>query len=135
MAHCQSIEHSQATRRTLFLVRARFPLLAFSRTLLLVIGLAASSYLQASAGGRSDFSGSPSTNAGATCAVCHAPDGATLPAIGIVGPDVIDAGTTQNYYVVMLGVLPKLRALASLKRISSANSFRMRATYKNLMAN
>lgn len=54
-------------------------------------------------GGRSGFSGDPSTNAGATCTVCHAPDGATLPAVGLVGPDVMDAGATAFFYVVMTG--------------------------------
>ena len=59
--------------------------------------------VQASAGGRSSFSGSPSTNGGATCSVCHAPDGATPPTLGIVGPDTVNAGAIQNFYIVIQG--------------------------------
>ena len=70
---------------------------------LLLMMLAPIAELHASVGGRSGFSGNPSTNAGATCSVCHAPDGATPPAIGIVGPHNLNAGVTQNYYVVMVG--------------------------------
>ena len=65
--------------------------------------LAGASHVQGSAGGRSGFSGDPSVNGGATCSVCHAPDGATPPDIGIAGPDTINAGQTLFYYVVMLG--------------------------------
>jgi glucose/arabinose dehydrogenase len=75
----------------------------FARSLLLVTLMTTGIDSQASAGGRSGFSGDPSTNAGATCSVCHAPDGAAPPAIGIVGPHKISAGVTQNYYVVMVG--------------------------------
>ena len=67
----------------------------------LLLGTSASA--SASALGRSGFSGDPSSNAGADCSVCHAPDGAPVPAIGIVGPQSIDAGTTRAFYVVMLG--------------------------------
>ena len=59
--------------------------------------------VQGSAGGRSGFSGDPAANAGTTCSVCHAPDGAPVPAIGFVGPHTMDAGTTNNFYVVMIG--------------------------------
>ncbi|CAA0079364.1 Quinoprotein glucose dehydrogenase B [Halioglobus japonicus] len=74
-----------------------------ARTLLALSVLAGASYVQASAGGRSGFSGDPSTNGGATCSVCHAPDGATPPAIGVAGPDTMSAGQTMFYYIVMLG--------------------------------
>jgi len=57
----------------------------------------------ASAGGRSGFAGDPAVNSGAVCSVCHAPDGAPAPAIGIVGPGHLDAGASNNFYVVMLG--------------------------------
>jgi glucose/arabinose dehydrogenase len=57
----------------------------------------------ASAGGRSGFSGNPSTNGGAPCSVCHAPDGAAIPTVGIVGPNRISAGTTQSFSVVISG--------------------------------
>lgn len=59
--------------------------------------------VQASAGGRSGFSGDPADSAGTTCTVCHAPDGAEVPALGFVGPSTMDAGTTRNFFVVMLG--------------------------------
>jgi len=59
--------------------------------------------LQASAGGRSGFSGNPTTNAGATCNVCHAPDGAGTPGILISGPETVDAGTTHDFIVVLGG--------------------------------
>jgi glucose/arabinose dehydrogenase len=59
--------------------------------------------VQASAGGRDGFSGNPTTNGGANCSVCHAPDGATSPVVTIVGPDTINAGETQNFFVVILG--------------------------------
>ena len=68
---------------------------------LAVIALAAD--VRASAGGRSSFSGDPTANGGATCTVCHAPDGAPPPAIGIVAPDRIDAGALQSMYVVLYG--------------------------------
>lgn len=58
---------------------------------------------QASAGGRDGFSGNPTTNGGANCSVCHAPDGATQPVVIIVGPDTIDAGATKDLFVVILG--------------------------------
>jgi glucose/arabinose dehydrogenase len=57
----------------------------------------------ASAGGRSGFSGDPSTNGGATCSVCHAPDGAAPTEVGIVGSSTIDAGATKAFYTLMLG--------------------------------
>ena len=65
--------------------------------------LVASATAGASALGRSGFSGDPSANAGADCSVCHAPDGAPAPTIGVVGPQRIDAGTTRAFYVVLLG--------------------------------
>ncbi|MEZ5570967.1 MAG: PQQ-dependent sugar dehydrogenase [Halioglobus sp.] len=58
---------------------------------------------QASQGGRSGFSGDPTTNAGANCSVCHVPGGAQTPTINIVGPQVMDAGTTRDFFVVMTG--------------------------------
>ncbi|MEZ5501685.1 MAG: PQQ-dependent sugar dehydrogenase [Halioglobus sp.] len=74
-----------------------------SITLVLVAAMIPVANSHASAGGRSGFSGDPNANAGAACSVCHAPDGATPPAIGIVGPDALDAGATQDYFVVMIG--------------------------------
>jgi len=70
---------------------------------LLVAALTSAVETRASAGGRTGFSGNPSTNAGATCNVCHAPDGATAPGVTIIGPPAIDAGTTHNYVVTVLG--------------------------------
>lgn len=69
----------------------------------LAILAVASATAQSSAGGRSNFSGDPGTNSGATCSVCHAPGGAAAPAFGIVGPSRIDAGTNNVFYVVMIG--------------------------------
>lgn len=60
-------------------------------------------HVQASAGGRSGFSGNPSTNAGASCSVCHAPDGANTPDVMLTGPLTIDAGTTRDYTVTIVG--------------------------------
>ncbi len=57
----------------------------------------------ASAGGRSGFSGDPSTNGGANCSVCHAPDGASPAAVGIVGPSTMNAGATKAFYTLMMG--------------------------------
>ncbi len=57
----------------------------------------------ASAGGRSGFSGDPATNSGTTCTVCHAPDGAAVPQVGIAGPELMEAGTTSDFYVIMVG--------------------------------
>ncbi|MFK7976050.1 MAG: sorbosone dehydrogenase family protein [Halioglobus sp.] len=57
----------------------------------------------ASAGGRSGFSGDPADSGGTTCTVCHAPDGAATPGLGIIGPTTMDAGTTANFFVLMLG--------------------------------
>jgi glucose/arabinose dehydrogenase len=74
-----------------------------AHALFLVSVMTATANLHASAGGRSGFSGNPDTNAGASCSVCHAPDGAAPPAIGIVGSNTMDAGTTNNFYVVMTG--------------------------------
>ncbi len=68
--------------------------------LLTLLGVAS---VYASAGGRSGFSGDPTTNGGAPCSVCHAPDGATPPTIAIVGPTTINAGTTTNFYVSITG--------------------------------
>ncbi|NND65948.1 MAG: hypothetical protein HKN19_00035 [Halioglobus sp.] len=65
--------------------------------------LVASSTVYASAGGRSGFSGDPGTNAGSTCTVCHAPDGAASPSIGIGGPTTMDAGTTRSFLIFMDG--------------------------------
>ncbi|HEY6130474.1 MAG TPA: choice-of-anchor V domain-containing protein, partial [Halioglobus sp.] len=59
--------------------------------------------VQASAGGRIGFSGNPSTNGGAPCSVCHAPDGAPPPDIGIIGPTTMNAGTTQDFFILMAG--------------------------------
>ena len=72
-------------------------------TLLFIVALVHAAELQASAGGRSGFSGNPATNAGATCNVCHAPDGAAPPSVSISGPQTIDAGTTRNFVVTVLG--------------------------------
>ncbi len=52
--------------------------------------------------GRNGFSGNPSTNGGATCAVCHTP-GVTLPIVTLSGPSVVDAGTTNEYTVTITG--------------------------------
>jgi glucose/arabinose dehydrogenase len=57
---------------------------------------------QASQGGRSGFSGDPATNSGANCSVCHAPS-ASLPVVSIIGPMVMDAGTTRDFYVAVAG--------------------------------
>lgn len=71
--------------------------------LVFISALSVAAELHASVGGRSGFSGDPSTNAGATCRVCHAPDGAIPPAVGIVGPSSIDAGTTHTFFAVVMG--------------------------------
>lgn len=73
------------------------------RTLLFFLAFIGAANAHASAGGRSGFSGDPTTNGGAPCSVCHAPDGATPPAIGFVGPHRMDAGATYLLYVVMIG--------------------------------
>ncbi|NQX88150.1 MAG: PQQ-dependent sugar dehydrogenase [Halioglobus sp.] len=75
-------------------------------TLLVLLFLSAllqTAQIHASQGGRVGFSGNPATNAGAVCRVCHAPDGAETPTVLISGPQVIDAGTTQNYTVTITG--------------------------------
>ena len=56
----------------------------------------------ASLNGRNGFSGNPSTNGGATCAVCHT-SGATVPIVTLTGPTVVDAGTTNGYTVTITG--------------------------------
>lgn len=71
--------------------------------LALLFGAFCAADLYASAGGRSGFSGDPQVSNGATCTVCHAPDGAAAPALGIVGPDTMDAGTSAAFFVVLLG--------------------------------
>jgi glucose/arabinose dehydrogenase len=58
---------------------------------------------QASAGGRSGFSGDPASNAGTVCTVCHTPGSAPTPLVSIGGPRVIDAGTTAGYFVTLQG--------------------------------
>ncbi len=73
------------------------------RILLLIAAMAVIADVQASAGGRSSFSGSPTTNGGATCSVCHAPDGAAAPVMSIAAPNSIEAGATQDMYIVLLG--------------------------------
>jgi len=74
-----------------------------ARALLAAAALAGALEVQASQGGRSGFSGDPGTNAGASCAVCHAPGGAAVPLISIVGPQVMDAGTTADFFVALTG--------------------------------
>lgn len=71
--------------------------------LCLVMALGQVAQVEASAGGRSGFSGDPSTNAGATCSVCHASDGAANAAMVITGPQTIDAGSTHDFTVTMIG--------------------------------
>jgi glucose/arabinose dehydrogenase len=72
---------------------------------LLALGLsvAPGSFVAASEGGRSGFSGAPQDSGGAVCSVCHTANGATAPGIGIVGPSRMNAGASQNFFVVMLG--------------------------------
>ncbi len=77
--------------------------LAMTRILLIFSILLGAASVQASAGGRSGFSGNPTTNGGAPCSVCHAPDGATPPVIEIFGPNEVNAGTTQGFIVLMTG--------------------------------
>ena len=74
-----------------------------SAFLLSVALLLASTTAYGSAGGRSGFSGNPGTNAGADCTVCHAPDGAGAPALGIAGPSVMEAGSTKGFLVFLVG--------------------------------
>jgi len=57
---------------------------------------------QASAGGRSGFSGNPDTNGGAVCSVCHAPDGAGAPQVSIFGPSSVDAGQQQPFFLAVI---------------------------------
>lgn len=71
--------------------------------LFLLLAAVLAAQVQASAGGRSGFSGDPSANGGATCSVCHAPDGAADASVVISGPQTIDAGTTHDYTVTLLG--------------------------------
>ena len=59
--------------------------------------------VEASAGGRSGFSGDPASNAGTVCTVCHTPGGAPIPIVSLGGPSVIDAGTTALYAVTLQG--------------------------------
>lgn len=103
MAYHRLSTHSRSTLRPPHSAKAcparrKLPGIVLALSL---VGLSAG--LQASINGRSGFSGDPSTNAGATCSVCHAPDGAAAPAIGIAGPDSINAGATQDLFVVMVG--------------------------------
>jgi glucose/arabinose dehydrogenase len=72
-------------------------------TLLLCMAWLGAASAFASVGGRSGFSSDPSTNGGAVCTVCHAPDGAATPTISILGPNQISAGTTQSFSVVISG--------------------------------
>jgi glucose/arabinose dehydrogenase len=72
------------------------------RAFMLAAALLVAVDLQASAGGRSGFSGDPTTS-GAACNVCHAPDGATAPIVTVVGPNTVEAGSTQLLYVLMGG--------------------------------
>ena len=71
--------------------------------MLLFTTLLFASASQGSAGGRNGFSGDPSSSAGSTCTVCHAPDGAETPLIGVWGAGTIDAGTSKNFIVLMVG--------------------------------
>ncbi|MEZ5569098.1 MAG: PQQ-dependent sugar dehydrogenase [Halioglobus sp.] len=91
-------------------IRLTFPCAIPSSTRLIlfalllgIVALTLSQTAGASALGRSGFSGGPTQNAGAVCSVCHAPDGAAAPAIAIVGPQRMNAGTTRNFYAVMVG--------------------------------
>ncbi|MGI9332516.1 MAG: PQQ-dependent sugar dehydrogenase [Gammaproteobacteria bacterium] len=70
---------------------------AFILTLVAAVPIA-----HASEFGRSGFSGNPTTNAGATCAVCHTP-GATRPTVTLTGPGQVDAGGTYTYRVTVAG--------------------------------
>lgn len=88
----------------------------------LVYVLLAASDAAASAGGRSGFSGDPADSGGTTCTVCHAPDGADAPALGVVGPTTMDAGTTRSFFVVMLGG-PAQSAGINISSGESAGSF------------
>ena len=58
--------------------------------------------VHASETGRSGFSGNPSTNGGAACAMCHTP-GAALPSVSLSGPRRVDAGSTNTYRVTISG--------------------------------
>jgi glucose/arabinose dehydrogenase len=58
---------------------------------------------EASAGGRSGFSGDPASNAGTVCTVCHTPGSAPTPVVTLGGPSVIDAGTTAQFFVTLQG--------------------------------
>ncbi|MAT92941.1 MAG: hypothetical protein CME59_10115 [Halioglobus sp.] len=75
------------------------PLLLAVTTVLACFG---SAVAQASAGGRSGFSGDPGSNAGATCSVCHTP-GASPPELAFVGSTQIQAGATNNFYLFVMG--------------------------------
>lgn len=68
----------------------------------LIFALAALFPAHASEFGRNGFSGSPSTNGGATCTVCHG-SGASLPQVTIAGPSIVDAGTVNEYTVTISG--------------------------------
>lgn len=91
-------------RRLRLVAHCRRPTLA-TACFFLLFALFHSSASLASAGGRDGFSGNPATNGGADCSVCHAPDGAAQPMVGIVGPSTLDAGTTSNFFVVVSGEL------------------------------
>ena len=86
-------------------------------SLVFLVSLSAIVDTQASAGGRSGFSGDPSTNGGATCSVCHAPDGASIPAIQISGPSTMDAGTTHDFTVVILFRIPLSETLLARPKL------------------
>lgn len=90
--------------------------------LLSVVVLINSATVHASAGGRSGFSGDPDDSGGATCTVCHAPDGAAVTGLAFIGPDTIDAGTTRDYFVLMLGG-PAQSAGVNISAGENAGSF------------
>jgi glucose/arabinose dehydrogenase len=74
-----------------------------ARSLLFFMTLICAADVYASAGGRSGFSGNPTTNGGAPCSVCHAPDGAASPVVEVFGPTTVNAGTTQDFTVRITG--------------------------------
>lgn len=59
-------------------------------------------FANASYGGRTGYSGNPSTNGGLTCSTCHVA-GAALPEITISGPTTVNAGETNNYSITITG--------------------------------
>jgi len=101
MSRASSLDRSAMSMRCAIIAYpVRRPLV---HSLLFLLALLGGSSVYASGGGRSGFSGDPTTNGGAPCSVCHAPDGATLPTVVISGPNTIDAGTTQNLSVRITG--------------------------------